>query len=243
MERANRQFLLSGTDRGVLFGLVVRKPASGLTATYDGGIVRVGSGVLPVPTVEKIVSGSTIAITASRDAYLYVDANGVLQKIEKTLGAAKPTIADIGVNSEFVAKVVTDGSNITTVSDLRRDSPHGEIRVVDVLGSFVTAEQSGNDQLIPVNGRLLAVAAIVTSVLGGTDAGTITPAIGENDVYTGVTMDVAISFPLSSANGVRRLSFATALNAIRAGNYLRLTTAKTTTGGLVHMQAFIEVAR
>jgi hypothetical protein len=227
----------------VLFGLVVRKPASGLTATYDGGFVRVGSGNLPVPIVEKVVSGSTIAITASKDAYLYVDANGVLQKIEKTLGAAKPTIADIGVNSEFIAKVVTDGSNITSVTDLRRDSPHGVIEQLDLQGSFVTAEQSDNAELIAFNGRLLAVQAVVTSVLGGTDAGTIVPAIGENDVYTGVTMDVAISFPLSSANGVRRLSFATALNAIRSGNYLRLTTAKTTTGGLVHMQAFFEVAR
>ena len=243
MERATRQFLLSGADRGVLFGLIVRKPASGLTATYDGGIVRVGTTNLPVPVAEKIVSGSTIAITASKDAYLYVDVNGVLQKVEVANGAAKPSIATIGVSSEFIAKLVTNGTDITSVSDLRRDSPHGEIRTIYVAGSFVTAEQSNNEELIAFNGRLLAVCAVVTSVLGATDAGTIVPAIGENEVFTGVTMDVAISFPLSSVNGVKRLSFATALNSIRAGNYLRLATAKTTTGGLVHMQAFIEVSR
>ncbi len=243
MERQNRSFLLSGRDRGVLFGLVVRKPASGLTATYDGGFVNVGSGQLPVPTAERIVSGSTIAITASKDAYLYVDGNGVLQKLEKTLGATKPTVADIGANSEFIAKVTTDGSNITAVQDLRREAPHGKIERLGVQASFVTAEQSDNAILVPFSGRLLAVAGFVTSVLGGTDAGTITPAIGENDVYTGVTMDVAISFPLSSANGTRRLSFATALSAIRAQNYLRLTSAKTTSGGLVHLEAFVETAR
>lgn len=243
MERAKRSFLLSGRDRGFVFGGVVRKPASGLTATYDGALLRVGGGALPVPNVERIYSGSTIAITASRDAYLYVDVNGVVQKIEKTLGATKPTISDIGVNSEFLAKVITDGSNITTVQDLRRESPHGVIHRLPVQGSFVTAEQSDNAILVPVSGRLIAVAGFVTSVLGGTDAGSVTPAIGENDVYTGVTMDVAISFPLSSANGTRRLSFATALNAIRAGNYLRLTTAKTTTGGLVHLEAFVEEER
>ena len=243
MERQNRAFLLSGRDRGVLFGFVVRKPASGLTATYDGGFVNIGSGQLPMPTVERIVSGATIAITASRDAYLYVDGNGVVQKIEKTLGATKPTIADIGVNSEFIAKVTTDGSNITTVQDLRREAPHGKIERLSTEGSFVTAEQSDNAILVPFSGRLLAVAAFVTSVLGATDVGTVVPAIGENDVYTGVTMDVAISFPLSSVNGVRRLSFATALSAIRAQNYLRLTTAKTTTGGLIHLEAFVETAR
>lgn len=243
MERATRQFLLSGADRGVLFGLIVRKPASGLTATYDGGIVRVGTTNLPVPVAEKIVSGSTIAITASKDAYLYVDSAGVLQKVEVANGAAKPSIATIGVNSEFIAKLVTNGTDITSVQDLRRDSPHGEIRIISCQGSFVTAEQSNNEELVPFNGRLLAVQAVVTSVLGATDVGTIVPAIGENEVFTGVTMDVAISFPLSSANGVKRLSFATALNAIRAGNYLRLATAKTTSGGLVHMQAFFELAR
>jgi len=243
MERNYRKFLMEGIDRGILFGGVFRKPASGLTVTFDPCIARVGSGSPTQPVTERYMLGGTNLITASRDAYFYVTDAGVLTKIEKTLGAAKPTIADIGVNSEFLAKVTTDGSNITTVQDLRKDSPHGEIETYDILGSFVTAEQSDNVLLIPHNGRLLAIAASVTSVLGGTDAGTVTPAIGENDVYVAVTMDLAMSFPLSSANGVRRMSLATALNAIRAGNYLRLTTAKTTTGGLIHLQAFIELSR
>ncbi len=243
MEKSTRGYLLSGRDRGVVFGLIVRKPASGLTATYDGGFVVVGGGQLPIPSRELVVSGSTIAITASKDAYLYVTSAGVLTKLEKTNGASKPTVADIGADSEFIAKVVTDGSNITSVQDLRRDAPHGKIECLYAEGSFVTAEQSDNTLVCPWNGRLLAVEAVVTSVLGGTDVGTIVPAIGENEVFTNVTMDVPISFPLSSANGVRRLSFATALNAIRNGNALRLTTAKTTTGGLVHMQALIETPR
>lgn len=243
MERAQRSFLLSGADRGILIGFIVRKPASGLTATYDGGIVRVGSGNLPVPIVEKVVSGGTIAITASKDAYLYVDSSGVLQKLEVANGAAKPLIATIGVNSEFVAKLVTNGTDITSVQDLRRDSPHGRILTFDGTGSFETGEQASNSLLVPISGRLLAVQAIVTKALANTDVGTIVPAIGENDVYTNVTLDVAISFPLSSALEVRRLSFATALSAIRAGNYLKLTTAKTTAGGKVAMQAFVEEAR
>lgn len=243
MERANRSFLLSGADRGVVLGLVFRKPASGLTATYDGGFVRVGTGLPTMPVTERVISGSTKLFTASKDTYVYADSAGVLQYIAKALGAAKPTVTDIGVNSEYIAKVVTDGSNITGVQDLRRDAPHGRIETLTAEGSFVTAEQSDNELLCPFSGRLLAVHAVVTSALGGTDAGTVTPAIGENEVFTGVTMDTAISFPLSSANGVKRLSFATALNAIRAGNYIRFTTAKTTTGGLVHIEAFFEVAR
>lgn len=244
MEAKGREYLLSGSDRGVVFGLIVRKPASGLTVTVEGGVIRVGAPTTspPARSIEKTFAQTTQAITASKDAYLYITEAGALAKLEVANGAAKPSQADIGTNSEFIAKCVSNGTDVTGVVDLRRDAPHGEIKMLEVDASFVTATQGGNGTVVPWNGRLIAVEAIVTAALAGTDAGTITPAIGENDVFTNVTGGV-VTIPLSSAVDTRVRAIPTALRSIRSGNLLRLTSAKTTSGGAARVLAYIELER
>lgn len=244
MEGKTREYLLSGSDRGVVFGLIVRKPASGLTVTIEGGLVRVGAPTTspPARSIEKVLQQQTLAITASKDAYVYVTEAGAIAKLEVTLGAAKPSQADIGTNSEFIAKCISNGSDVTTVVDLRRDAPHGELKIVEIEASFVTAEQGDNTSVIPYNCRLIALDSCVITALAGTDAGTVTAAIGENDVFTAVTGGV-VTVPLSSALGTRVRAIPTALRSIRAGNALRLTSAKTTSGGRSRVQAILELER
>lgn len=242
MERSEREYLLSGADRGVVFGLKVRVPASGLTVTIEGGLIRVGTSVRPAVAVEKVLQQQTLAITASKDAYVYVDSTGAIAKVEVANGAAKPSQATIGENSEFLAKCVSNGSDVTSVQDLSRRGPHGKIHVLSFGQGFVTAEQGAISKPSPVDGRIIALEGTVTVALAGTDAGTATPAIGENDVFANVTGG-ALSFPLSSAVGARIRAIPTGANYVKAGQAIRLTSAKTTSGGRAEVQVYIEETR
>jgi len=242
MERAERTGLLTEFGRGVIYGLIFRKPTSGLTATFEGGYARVGVANSTTPA-EKRVAAGTIVITASKDAYLYLDSTGTVAKTEVALGAAKPSQADIGVNSEFLAKLVTDATDITSVTDLRNtQAGHGRITTLEVPVSFETGEQADNPTRIGYNARVLAILASVTKALAGVDVGTVTASIGENDVYTAVTNGV-ISLALSSALNARAEAIPSALHHIRAGNSLKLISAKTTAGGKALVTVVLETQR
>lgn len=242
MQKNEREFLLGNLTRGVVEGLVVRKPASGLTVTYGGGLVRVGSGNPTSPVVEKVVAASTIASTTDKDTYLYVNSEGTLSKIEVAQGAAKPTQDDIGLDSEWIAKVVNDDTNVTAITDLRRMASTGELRIVEVAWSFETNEQGAMYALIPFSGRLIAAYASNYKAAGGTDTGTLTAALGVDDVFTNVTGGV-MTFAISAAIGTRVECHPTAAHFVRAGNYLRVTSAKTTAGGRGNAYYVFEVAR
>jgi hypothetical protein len=237
-ERPTRDGLLGNRNRGVVFGLVPRVPASGLTVTYMGGLVNVDSGNATVPVVEKVVAGATIAITASKDAYLYVSSAGTLSKLEVANGAAKPTYADIGTGSEFIAKCVSNGTDVTAVTDLRRYAARGNVVVLPIKIGFLTAEQGAQYVLAPSAGRIIALAGSVNTALGATDTGTVTYAIGDEDVFVNITTGV-LTFAISAPVGTRVEAFPTALNAIKQGQYLRATSLKTTTGGEVNAYAYL----
>lgn len=228
-------------SRGVVFGTTYDVPASGLTGTYWGGLVRVGSTNIGQPVVEQRVVGSTKLFTASKDTYVYCDSLGVLQYIEKTLGAAKPSQVDIGLNSEFIAKVVTSGTDITSVLDLRQMASRGRLLYLVVTANFVTAEQGDPEIPIHVSGRILAMYGHVTTALSGTDTGTVQLAIGENNVYVNVTNGL-ITGAISAAINTRYEAIPSGLNRVKAGNTLKFTIAKTTSGGGMEVTTVIEEA-
>lgn len=240
MENSERRSLIGEIRRGVLCGLVVQKPASLLVATYDGGYIRVGSTNLTQPSTEFAVAAGTVTVTASKDSYIYVDGTGAVQKLEVTAGATKPTNTgaasnDIGAASEFIAKVVNDGTNITAVTDLRGFAASPEVQVLGPTDySFLSGSVGVAYVKIPFSGRLLAIDGVVKTAIAASDNGTLTFAIGLNDVYTNITTGV-LTATASDAIATRYNITPTALNTIRRGNYLRITGAKTTSGGVVQV--------
>jgi len=233
---------MAHVDRGVVAGLILDVPASGLTGTYIGGVARVG-GSLAAATPnnpEKVIASSTKLFTASKDTYAYIDKDGVIQYTEKTLGAAKPTQADIGVDSEFLWKAVTDGSDVTAVDMLAQPAAHGELITLIQAWSFITASQGAVYTRVPSNVRILLIDSVVTEDVSGTDAGTITFAIGLNGVFVNVTGGV-VTVALSSANGVRDDAIPTALRFAARGNLIRGTSLKTTTAGAGYCSLLCEV--
>lgn len=235
---------LTGTGKlGVVWGLEAPLPASGLTLTYLGGIIRVSPvvGGTPVPQGynEFAIVGATNAITASRDAYFYVTTAGVLTKLEVANGAAKPSQATIGVGSQLIWKIVTNGTDITTCSDLRQFAGC-DLIIENIEQSFVAAD-AGSHHIQPgFRGRVLALESTVSTVLAGTDTGTITLARAEmNSTFAAITGGVT-THSISAAVGERRLAIPTANADFGPGDKIRVTSAKTTSGGVAVAQVVME---
>lgn len=236
MARGNKQQLahwIDGPTPGVVHGLKVRDPQSAtLTATYDGGVIRLtdSTGVLTEYTFQP----STKAFTASKDTYVYVDGTThAIAYYEAANGGTKPVIGtDIAANSQFLAKVVTDGTRVTSggVLDLRQMGSCGQKHVIAIKSGFASTTVGDVFVPCPFNGRILYAESSVTTALAGTDAGTVTLAIGSNDKYTAVTNGV-LTIPLSSALSTRNQCAPSAANVFTEGDCIKATSAKTTSGG------------
>ncbi len=242
MERENREFLLGNLTRGVVDGLVFRLPASGLIVTFDGGLVRIGSGVATQPTAEIRVANSTVVVTASKDTYVYVTAAGAITQLALANGAAKPKQSVIGDTAEFLCLIVSNATDATSIVDLRRLAAHGEIKHHHFTVSFEAGEQCDNGIVMEYNGRILEIQGEVTKAIAATDAGTVTPAIGVNDVYTNVTTGL-LTFPLSTALNARVEAIPTANNVFKKGNRVKFPSLKTTAGGKVLISLMCEIQR
>lgn len=245
--RAESDFQLGG-DRsyGVIFGLVIRDPQSAtLTATIEGGWARVKSTTLGQKYAELAVQSTTKAFTLSKDTYVVLKTDGTFVYVEVANGAAKPTQAAIdaaaGADSLYIAKVVTDGTRVIDggVTDMRKEAPHGEIVAYSSEQSFESTEQGPQYFTSPIAGRILRIDASVYRPLSATDNGTVQAAIGENDKYTNLTNGL-VTVPLSSAVGARASATPSALNSLRAGQTLRLTSAKTTVNGKCGVTVYFE---
>lgn len=232
---------------GVMYGLVVRNPNSAtLTATIEGGYARVPSQTLGQKFQEFGLQESTKAFTASKDTYVFLNSAGTIVYIEVANGAAKPTQAVVdatnGVGSIYLAKVVTDGTRVLAtggVLDLRTEATHGELEAITVDASFEAGETGAFYVPLTYNGRVLAMFSGVYKALAGTDTGTEQLAIGENDVFVNATNGL-VTHAISAAIGTRNTAYPTALNAFRSGNQLRVTTAKTTSGGKASIVLVVE---
>lgn len=235
--------LIEGDQPGVRFGLIVRDPGSAtLTATIEGGVAQVVSTTFNRVVDSYTFAETTNAFTASKDTYVYISAAGVLSYLALANNAAPPTQATLGVGALRIAKVVTDGSRVTAggVTDMRTFAGAGDFIVVGAFSGFLSTTVGAVYIPIMQDCIVRRIDSTVTTALANTDAGTVTAAIGKNDVYTNVT-NGAVTLALSSALGVRASATPTAANLIQAGNFLRLTSAKTTSGGAAQTYVTLEV--
>ena len=124
--------LKAGMDHSVLNGLAA-SATSGLGYSLAAGAASTGA------TVRQMTTAITMTATASKDTYVGIDAQGgqvIFQEVDT--GAAEPALG----NGEIrLAKVVSGGSSVSSVVDLRR------------IGA-VTAAQFNRELLMPANGIL-----------------------------------------------------------------------------------------
>lgn len=88
---------------------------TGLAGAMTSGSYYSNSGIL-LP-ITAIVSRT---FTASKDTYVSIAQNGAIAYSEVANGAAQPSLPS---NSNWLAKIVTNGSTITSVTDLRQTVP------------------------------------------------------------------------------------------------------------------------
>jgi len=88
---------------------------TGLAAGMTSGEYYSNSGILlPITAI------TSRTFTASRDTYVSIAQNGSIAYSEVTNGAAQPSLPS---NSNWLAKVVTNGSAVTGVTDMRQTAP------------------------------------------------------------------------------------------------------------------------
>ncbi len=238
----NIEGLMGIDSAGVVYGLEGPAPSSGLTWTYHAGLVRTidtthqGKGFR-----EHRIAGSTLVVTASRDTYVYVTPAGVLSSLAVANNAAKPKAdaTGIGLHSQFIAKLVSDGSDITSVVNLRENAG-ADLVVLPAIASFEATAVGTVRISVPFNGRVIAFDGIVSKALAGTDTGTVTPSlVNMNGTATAIT-NAALTFAISAAIGVRSITIPSAANRFRAGDRISMANAKTTAGGEVMLSIIVE---
>jgi len=102
----------------VYTGLTIATVAS-LTQTTTAGTAYVANDADSY--LHRVATAATShTYTASKDTYVYLDYAGAFIYSEVANGASQPSTPS---NSIIIAKVVTDGSAITSVSDLRQTTP------------------------------------------------------------------------------------------------------------------------
>lgn len=236
---ANQSLSIEGPP-GVVIGGVVRDVTTTTLATViEAYVCRVAldpslSSTAGRPWAEYAVADTAKTFTASKDTYVYLTSAGALAYSEVANGAAKPTLASIvtagGYGSQFLAKVVTDSDEITSVTDLAERNCSADLMSAEIYLSFNATEVGDYFWRAPTHCRLYVLQACVIDTLANTDVGTVTASVGVNDIYTAVTGG-AISIPLSSATGTRVAVAPTAVREIAAGQSLKLVSAKATAGG------------
>ena len=239
---------------GVVEGLVFPIPASGLTVTYLGGIVRlaptssVTSAALNTTPGARVgrefaIAGSTKAFTASKDTYVYIANDGTLSYSEQSNGAAKPTLTSLNADlGQYLWKVVTNGTDVTSVTDLRGFAPAFLEHVALGQGSYVTATQGATIRwTAPYRCRVLKVYSICAAALGASDTGTTTFARVADGTATNIT-GLVVTNAISETVATYKEAIPTLSSnpEFAPGDYLRGTTAKTTTGGAVNLYAVVE---
>ena len=93
--------------------------ATGLASTTTAGTAYVEND--GDDTLHRVVKAATAkTYTASKDTYVYLDFTGTYSYEEVANNAAQPTTPD---NSILLAKVVTDATDVSSVTDLRQTTP------------------------------------------------------------------------------------------------------------------------
>lgn len=107
-DEANIQFVVSGLEWSALSGL--------------NGAMSAGTFYSPTGTRIEVAAIATRAFNASKDTYASISPSGSISYQEVANNAAAPAL---GTNYQWLAKVVTNGSAITTVTSMRQTQPFG----------------------------------------------------------------------------------------------------------------------
>jgi hypothetical protein len=112
---------------------------TGLAGAMTSGSYYSNSGILlPVTAI------ASKTFTASKDTYVSIAQNGAIAYSEVANGAAQPSLPS---NSNWLAKVVTSGAAVTSVTDMRQTAPiasHNVDFATFILGFVKTnTNQSG----------------------------------------------------------------------------------------------------
>ena len=114
---------------------------TGLAAGMTSGEYYSNSGILlPITAI------TSRTFTASRDTYVSIAQNGSIAYSEVTNGAAQPSLPS---NSNWLAKVVTNGSAVTGVTDMRQTAPIASHNV-----DFKTFAETKKDSNISASGSV-----------------------------------------------------------------------------------------
>jgi hypothetical protein len=121
---------------------------SGMLPVTDPGLASDISAGTSFVNGQRIVTGATSkTYTASRDTWVYIDKNGAFQYQEVANGATQPSNP---TDSLLLAKVVTNGTAITTVSDQRRVSPTALRVYQDLKSGMVISRDTSTDTKVSI---------------------------------------------------------------------------------------------
>jgi len=94
---------------------------TGMLGVTDSSLTSdISAGTSYVNGYRIVTAATSKTYTASKDTYVYIDQNGAFQYVEVANGAVTPTTPS---NSLLLFKAVTDGTAITSVTDLRTTTP------------------------------------------------------------------------------------------------------------------------
>lgn len=142
---------------------------SGCTPATDSDLTSDISACVVYVNGYRVSKGATAqTYTASKDTYVDISQTGVYTLTAVSIGATQPSVA---ANSARIAKVVTDATTITTVTDLANRRLPGLVIPINYRDGLVVSKDSATTiTVLPgiaeVNNSMLSKTATTTLTLG-----------------------------------------------------------------------------
>lgn len=221
--KTNLSWLIGdGTD---LLSLAINGATSVVSAAISGGAI-----------VFSFLAGSITNAAINASAAIAWSKMAALTASKVVVTSAGGVITTANQLSAALGGWATDMSAATGFSAWATGTPTTgaltDVRHVDNL-SFVTANQGTYYVYFPFACTVTGINTRVTSVLGATDVGNLTIANNSGTAMTGDNLTAGVlEFAISAAFGTGYSSTLETNNTFAAGESMRLTTQKTTTGGV-----------
>ncbi|MEN6414374.1 MAG: hypothetical protein ABFC84_16675 [Veillonellales bacterium] len=118
-----------------------------LPATSATLISDISAGTSYVTGARIVTNATSKTYTASRDTYVYIDNTGAFQYSAVANGATQPSNP---LNSLLLAKVVTDATSITSVTDMRQLTPPNLRVYQDIKSGALLSRDAGTATLVTI---------------------------------------------------------------------------------------------
>lgn len=203
---------------------VLSKSVSGDISLSTTGVTSIDSVIVDA----DIKTGAAIKrqkLATGTASYVLVNSASGYMTEEATLN---PLRGGLGTNASSSTGFVTFSSGSSSIGAIT------DVRGLDNL-SFVTANQGTYYLYFPFAATATNINCRVTSDISAANDGLITIANNSGTVMTGSSLSAGVlTIAHSSVFGTGYSSTLTSNNTFAAGESLRLTTQKTTTGGVMH---------